>query len=92
MQAELGSSCMYYPVANDCSTGHSGVQFQYGTNESDDVTQFLKSILNNSGEDATEDFGTENNQVVESTTMTNAVSGFNGELYGDGQAQLEKVR
>lgn len=93
MQAELGSSYIYYPVGTDCSNGHSDLQYQYGTNESDDVTQFLKNVLNNSGEDATEDFGTENNLTSSGgTIMTTVTSDFDGESYGDAQAQVEKVK
>lgn len=93
MQAELGSSYIYCPVGTDCSNGHSDLQLQYGTNESDDVTQFLKNVLNNSGEDATEDFGTENNLASSGgTIMTNVTSDFDGEPYGDAQAQVEKVK
>ena len=62
MQAELGSSSMFYPVTSDCSIiGHNGVQFQYGTNETDDVSQFLSSVLiNDFEENVPEDLGTVN--------------------------------
>lgn len=42
MQAELG----YCPVVNDSNSGKTGVQFPYGTNESDEISKFLDSILN----------------------------------------------
>jgi hypothetical protein len=50
MQAELGSSGMYYPVTNDFNSGPNGVQFQYGTNDADDISEFLNSVINNSEE------------------------------------------
>lgn len=67
MQAELGSSGMYYPFTNDFNSGPNGVQFQYGTNEPDDISEFLDSVLNNS-EDA------EMNVSLGSETMKNEIS------------------
>ncbi|BFG23622.1 hypothetical protein CerSpe_098960 [Prunus speciosa] len=46
MQAEL-----YYCGSNNFNNGHQGVKFQYGTNDQDaDISDFLSSIFNSSGE------------------------------------------
>lgn len=59
MRAELGSSCMF-PVT-DCSNGNDGVPFQYGTNEPDDIANFLNNILNDREENISDELGSENN-------------------------------
>lgn len=68
MQAELGSSGMYYPATNDFNSGPNGVQLQYGTNESDDITEFLDSVINNS-----EFLDPEMNMSIGSETMKNEI-------------------
>ncbi|CAL8128216.1 unnamed protein product [Prunus armeniaca] len=46
MQTEL-----YYCGSNNFNNGHQGVKFQYGTNDQDaDISEFLSSIFNSSGE------------------------------------------
>uniref|UniRef100_A0A5B7AHB0 NAC domain-containing protein n=1 Tax=Davidia involucrata TaxID=16924 RepID=A0A5B7AHB0_DAVIN len=67
MQAELGSSYVHYPLTYDRSSEHKGVQFQYGTNEQD-ITEFLDSVLVNSGEHSCEDSSSYKNSTVESET------------------------
>ncbi|KAF3432720.1 hypothetical protein FNV43_RR23822 [Rhamnella rubrinervis] len=69
MQAELGSSGMYYPVTNDFNSGPNGVQLQYGTNESDDISEFLDSLINNSEEF----FDPEMNMSIGSETVKNEI-------------------
>ncbi|KAI8028864.1 NAC domain-containing protein 91 [Camellia lanceoleosa] len=51
MQVEFGSSYEFrYPGASDMGHGHNGVPFQYGTNNAQDITEFLDSVLVSSDE------------------------------------------
>nr|AIA57510.1 NAC domain-containing protein [Boehmeria nivea] len=89
VQAELGSSCGYYSASNNTSTEHSGVQFQYGTNETDTVTQFMNSLLNNTGETGSEDFGAQDSVTIDS----NALNSDKGAMfYGDSFTQAAEVK
>ncbi|PON71937.1 NAC domain containing protein [Parasponia andersonii] len=92
MQTELGSSFVDYSVTNDCSICHNGVQFQYGTNEPDDVSQFLSTILNNCGENVSEDLGTESNSAIDANAMSNVISNGDDALQSEAYAQLTEVK
>lgn len=50
---ELGSSYnLHFTAGNDMGNNHNGVQFQYGTNENDNITDFLNEVfIENSYED-----------------------------------------
>ncbi|GMP25072.1 hypothetical protein CsSME_00002109 [Camellia sinensis var. sinensis] len=51
MQVEFGSSYEFrYPGASDMGHSHNGVPFQYGTNNAQDITEFLDSVLVSSDE------------------------------------------
>lgn len=65
--AEL-APCMPYSV--NSANGHCGGQFQSGTNEADAyISQFLDSVLNNSGEDLyCEDLVTQKKSLTDSET------------------------
>jgi hypothetical protein len=43
MQAELGSSGIYFSAHNDFNSGNYGVQFPYGSNEPDEI---IFSLMN----------------------------------------------
>ena len=89
VQAELGSSCGYYSASNNTSTEHSVVQFQYGTNETDTVTQFMNSLLNNTGETGSEDFGAQDSVTIDSNALNSDKGAM---LYGDSFTHAAEVK
>ena len=68
MQAELGSSGMYFAAHNDFNSGNNGVQFPHGSNESDDISEFLKSALCNPEECSYDEFHNQNNLAYDGQT------------------------
>jgi hypothetical protein len=68
MQAELGSSGIYFPAHNDFNSGNNGVQFPHGSNESDDICAFLESVLCNPEECSYDEFDNLNNLAYDGQT------------------------
>lgn len=71
MQSELGSSCMLYP--NDTAVSDSkGMEFQYGSNESDAyISEFLDSVIKDSEEYSYNLSAGPMNSTIESETTNN---------------------
>lgn len=65
MHAELG----YYPMTNDLNSGKSGVHFEYGTNDSDEISKFLNSMFN----DSEDYFDASMNMDLESEAIKNEI-------------------
>ncbi|KAM6586276.1 hypothetical protein CsatA_008881 [Cannabis sativa] len=81
MQSELGSTCAYYP-----GTGEN----QYGTNESDDITQFLNSILNDFEQNGSEELSSGSIQVTD-VHATRSVISDEGDMAEFGEEFLNPI-
>lgn len=82
MHVELGPT-VYYPVTNDFNSGNNEVQYQYGTHESDDIAEFLDSVINNS-----EDWDASKNMIIGRETTTNEIG---VKLEADQEAKVAQV-
>ncbi|GMY07659.1 protein ntm1-like 9 [Fagus crenata] len=68
MQAELGSLGIYFPAHNDFNGGNNGVQFPHGSNEPDEISEFLESALCNPEECSYDEFHNQNNLAYDGQT------------------------
>jgi hypothetical protein len=71
MPAELGSSDISLLAPNDFISGNNGVQFQYGLNEPNDLSEFLNSVLCNPEECSYDECGNQKNLAFEGQTSMN---------------------
>nr|ALO20339.1 NAC domain-containing protein [Momordica charantia] len=90
MQAELGSSGIYYSDSNYLNCGANAGHIQSGTKESDAyISQFIESVLNSSEDYSFEDFQQET--MSQSEFLDNTVASSDNGFYGEVEAENAKA-